>query len=249
MDEERTITRRQALQRAAAMLGGALAASTVAGVLAEDGLAWAAVPAPSWAPTTLDARQLELVATLAEHIIPATDTPGARAAGVHRFVDALLTGYYSDAERDRFLAGLRDVDARAQEGGSGKGFLALTRAQQVALLTALDREAYPARGAIAQQAKQEAPAPRDPIVGPSSGPASLPQQSPADAARPAAPTTPATPAARADANSGWFWRRMKELTLAGYYTSQVGATRELRVNPMGVWRGDIPYAPPKRSWS
>ena len=242
MDEERTITRRQALQRAAAMLGGALAASTVAGVLAEDGLAWAAVPPPSWAPTTLDARQLELVATLAEHIIPATDTPGARAAGVHRFVDVLLTGYYSDAERDRFLAGLGDVDARAQEA-HGKGFRALTRAQQVALLTAMDREAYPARGAIAQQEKKEAPAPRDPIVGPSSGPASLPQQTPGDASKPAAPD------ARADARSGWFWRRMKELTLAGYYTSQVGATQELRVNPMGVWRGDIPYAPPKRSWS
>src|SRR5437660_980409 len=108
-----SISRRQALEQVAILLGGAISAPTVAGVLTKPTRrAWAASPA--WAPRTLSPAQLELVATVAEHIIPQTDTPGARAAGVHRFVDTLLSDHYPATERDRFLAGLADVDARAQ---------------------------------------------------------------------------------------------------------------------------------------
>src|SRR5207302_1248448 len=100
-----TISRRRALQQVALLLGGATSAPTVAGVFSTaTRRAWAASPA--WAPRTLSAAQLELVATLAEHIVPQTETPGARAAGVHRFVDTLLTDHYPAAERDRFLTGL-----------------------------------------------------------------------------------------------------------------------------------------------
>jgi len=46
-----------------------------------------------------------------------------------------------------------------------------------------------------------------------------------------------------------FFRTMKELTLVGYYTSEAGATRELRVNPMGRYRGDVPYAEIGTAWA
>jgi gluconate 2-dehydrogenase gamma chain len=237
------ISRREALRLAGLALGGALSASTIAGVLEGelgDGTAWAAQP--GWKPRTLSAHQAELVATLAEHIIPATDTPGARAAGVHRFVDALLGGHYPKAERERFLAGLEGVDVRARHAHK-KTFLQLTKAQQLALLTAMDREAYPAQGALAQADRAKQPPPRDPIVGPSSGGAGgLARQSPADVDGLREPV-------RAELRSGWFWRRMKELTLTGYYTSQAGATQELKVNPMGVWKGDVPYRAVGRSWA
>lgn len=248
MTDPRTIDRREALKEVALLLGGALSASTIAGVLSsgEGSALWAATATSEmqgWTPRTLSREQAELVATIAERIIPTTDTPGARAAGVHRFVDALLTDFYPAEERDRFVAGLGAVDARARSAHA-KNFLALTGAQQVTLLTAMDRGAYPARGAVAKQEKQQQPAPRDPIVGPSAGPPSLPQQTPADAAKSGKPDE------QDDMRSGWWWRRMKELTLTGYYTSQVGATRELRVNPMGAWRADIPYAPgTARSWA
>src|SRR5256885_17266433 len=51
----------------------------------------------------LDPHQSETVATIAEMIIPATDTPGARAAQVHRFIDLLLAEWASDDERAQFL--------------------------------------------------------------------------------------------------------------------------------------------------
>src|SRR5436309_15906105 len=136
-----SITRRQALKQAELLLGGALSGPTVAGVLSTaTRRAWAA--SPGWTPRTLSPDQLELVATMAEHIIPQTDTAGARAAGVHRFVDTLLSDHYATEERDRFLAGLADLDARAQSA-QGKTFMACTPEQQLALLTAMDEAAYP----------------------------------------------------------------------------------------------------------
>ena len=42
---------------------------------------------------------------------------------------------------------------------------------------------------------------------------------------------------------------MKELTLLGYYTSQSGAMTELKVNPMGIYRADIPYRSVGHSWA
>src|SRR5205823_1165860 len=204
MESNAQITRREALGRVAILLGGAISAPTLAGVLdAATRRAWAT--AQGWTPRTLNASQTELVAVIAEHIIPETDTPGARAAGVHRFVDTLLTDDYPAAERDRFLAGLGGVDARSRSRHR-KPFVECAPGQRVALLAEMDEEAY---------------APR------------------------ASDTAPATPVA----DETWFFRRMKELTLVGYYTSEIGATRELHVSPFGPYHGDIPYRSVGRSWA
>ncbi len=94
----------------------------------------------------LDPHQSETVATIAELIIPTTDTPGARAAQVHRFIDLLLAEWVTDDERASFLKGLADVDARARTA-FGVDFLAATDAQRGTILTQLDAEAQPQRGA------------------------------------------------------------------------------------------------------
>lgn len=92
----------------------------------------------------LDAHQSATLLAIAEHIIPATDTPGARAARVDAFADVILAERYDDRERARFLAGLADVDARAR-AATGRPFLEATAEQQVAILTALDGAALAAR--------------------------------------------------------------------------------------------------------
>jgi hypothetical protein len=88
----------------------------------------------------LDPHQAETVATIAELIIPATETPGARAARVHEFIDLLLAEWVSDEERTQFLQGLADVDARARAAFGGD-FLSATPQQRVTILTQLDGEA------------------------------------------------------------------------------------------------------------
>jgi hypothetical protein len=249
METPQNIDRREALRRAAILLGGAISAPTIAAVLTGNTNAWAATigdTAAAWAPRTLTAAQLELVATIADRIIPPTGTPGARAAGVHRFVDTLLTDYYLAPERERYLAGLQGMDYRARRA-HGKPFLQLTRKQQDALLTEMDREAFKPKAMVAAadkaQDKTLQPTPRDPLVGPGSN---------STGATPPKPVTEEgmTDAIRTEMGSDWFWRRTKELTIVGYYSSQPGATQELRgPNPMGVWRGDIPYHHGDRAWA
>src|SRR5881398_2269166 len=138
-DAQRGIDRREALRRAALVLGGALSTSTIAGVLA--GCEERRTPDGAWTPRALTVDQLELAATIAEHILPETDTPGARTVGVHRFIDAMLADSYPDEERRQFLAGLADVDARAQRS-CGRAFLRCATAEQRTLLEQLDREAF-----------------------------------------------------------------------------------------------------------
>lgn len=89
---------------------------------------------------TLDAHQHETVATLAEMIIPTTDTPGAKEVGVPEFIDLLLTEWYEPAETKEFLGGLADVDARSRKK-FGKGFVACSPDQQTELMKGLDAEA------------------------------------------------------------------------------------------------------------
>ncbi|GAC1478762.1 MAG: lactose 3-dehydrogenase subunit gamma LacC [Gemmatimonadaceae bacterium] len=237
MDKAELITRRAAVKRAAMVLGGALSAPTLAAAFA-DHAGWKV--AAGWTPLLLAAPDTALVATIAEHILPATDTPGARAAGVHRFIDAMLAHHYGAEERDRFLAGLHGVDVRAQRAHKKK-FLACTSREQVALLTEMDRAAYAKGGAVVKEEKKQGAPPQNPEVGPSSGTPTLGQPTVGDVDVPEA--------VQKEMSSGWFFRRMKELTLVGYYTSEVGATRELHVNPMGRWKGDMPYAEAGRSWS
>ena len=87
----------------------------------------------------LDAHALRTVITAAERIIPASDTPGATDAGVAAFIDKMLADWYSTEERNRFLAGLRALDAKCR-ALDGKDFADCNEANQVAVLAAFDDE-------------------------------------------------------------------------------------------------------------
>jgi gluconate 2-dehydrogenase gamma chain len=87
----------------------------------------------------LTPQQNETVATIAELIIPKTDTPGARDAGVPAFIDVMLADWADDDQRKMFTAGLADVDARSRTA-FGKTFVEGTPAQQAKILEDLDYE-------------------------------------------------------------------------------------------------------------
>jgi hypothetical protein len=65
-------------------------------------------------PLLFSAEQLEAVARLADALIPRTDTPGARDARVHEYLDLALS-VAEEPERSRFLEGLAWTDARSRE--------------------------------------------------------------------------------------------------------------------------------------
>ena len=88
------------------------------------------------APRTLNAHQFATVRTMAELIIPRTDTPGATDVGVAEFIDLLLTEWYDEKDRKTFLDGLGDVDARANRQ-FGKSFVECSPAEQSKILIIL----------------------------------------------------------------------------------------------------------------
>jgi len=87
-------------------------------------------------PRTLNAHQFATVKAMAEMILPRTDTPGATDVGVAEFIDLILTEWYDESERNRFLAGLADVDSRSNSL-FGKELTGCTEPQQSQILSAL----------------------------------------------------------------------------------------------------------------
>ncbi|MCZ2153380.1 MAG: gluconate 2-dehydrogenase subunit 3 family protein [Bryobacterales bacterium] len=96
----------------------------------------AAAQAESWTPSVLDGHQNQTVVLLTELIIPETDTPGAKAALVNRYIDLFLRDG-EPAARNEFLAGLNWLDGYAIRSASAP-FAMLPEARQIAILEALD---------------------------------------------------------------------------------------------------------------
>src|SRR5215475_5144968 len=88
---------------------------------------------------TLNSDQSAIVTSIADLIIPRTETPGAADIGVNRFVDLILTEWYIEEERNCFLNGLADVDARSQ-ASFGKQFIECSAIQRSEIMTALGEQ-------------------------------------------------------------------------------------------------------------
>jgi hypothetical protein len=135
-DQGQTMNRREILR----LLGGVAVAPMLAPVTPDGLLDLGRTIHTRLANRTgrsLDAHQLETVAHIAELILPETDTPGAKSVKVPEFIDLMLTESSPTAERDRFLQGLADIDARSRRVYGGV-FLDLRAGDQGAMLQALD---------------------------------------------------------------------------------------------------------------
>src|SRR3989440_11287600 len=80
---------------------GGLSAPAVLGVL--EGCR--AAENAAWKPQFLSERQAELVAEVAEIMIPRTATPGAKDVGVPAFIDPMFKEAYPRGDRERYLSG------------------------------------------------------------------------------------------------------------------------------------------------
>ncbi len=97
--------------------------------------------AANWKPLLFDAHQNKTVIALSDMIIPATDTPGAKAVNVNAYIDLVL----NDGEpepRNTFLQGLGWLDGYAIRE-HGAPFVECTEKQRVAVLNSLDESPFP----------------------------------------------------------------------------------------------------------
>jgi gluconate 2-dehydrogenase gamma chain len=81
----------------------------------------------------------ELVVAASDRIMPTTDTPGAKAAGVPEFIEIMLGEWYLPDDRNRIMTGIRALDAFAQRSG-GLAFAAHSLKMQDELLTRVMRD-------------------------------------------------------------------------------------------------------------
>ncbi len=133
----------------------------------------------------------ELAAHLSEMIIPETDTPGAKSAGVPTYIQAVIREFFTEEEQISFKAGLDGINLLAQESGASS-FVKANSSQQMTILERLDQ-----------------------------GEEGL------------------------DSST---WKRLKSLTIFGYYTSEA-ATQELAYEQIpGRFVGCIPFEDVGRAW-
>lgn len=135
--------RRDALKTIAMSVGGLTTlpilgqASAVAAAAPVMAMPAAAGPQPeaNWKPKFFDAHQNETLIALTELIIPATDTPGAKAALVNRYLD-LRYNEETPERQQEILQALAWFDGRSISV-HGKPFVSLSESQQKALLEPL----------------------------------------------------------------------------------------------------------------
>jgi Gluconate 2-dehydrogenase subunit 3 len=193
-DSERPdlITRREAILRVSALLGGAaLVGQTamLAGCTRENDA------------SMFSADDIALFDEIAETILPETGTPGAKAAGVGPFIAMMVVDTYDEREQEVFRDGLKTLEDECH-AMHGMSFLKATPGQRTTLLRKLDAEQLQ----FMHTAGKHEPA--------------------------------------------HYFRMLKELTLLGYFTSEIGYTRAMRyIETPGRYDPCVPYEPGEKTWA
>jgi hypothetical protein len=193
--------RRDAVKSVAFLIGGALSATTI-GVFLEG--------CHSNTKSDKDlfsADQEKMLPELADIIIPTTKTPGAKAAGVGPFISMMVRECYPDEAQKVFVKGLDDLEERSKKEYS-KSFISITAPQREQLLTKLRDETVAAQKKDQeQQAKDETKRQADTDK----------KSEKERAGNPAAAKKPE--------DKHYFFAIARDLTLLGYFTSEIGATQ------------------------
>ncbi|MGE0771650.1 MAG: gluconate 2-dehydrogenase subunit 3 family protein [Cyclobacteriaceae bacterium] len=134
------MNRREAIQRTAMVLGYAVSAPAVMGIL--NGCK--ATPELAFTPVFLTEDQARIVTEVAEILIPKTDTPGAKDVGVPGFIDLMLKDTFKKEDQDLFVSGLTAFDEEAKKN-FGDPFVDLEPSQQLEHVKAVHDAAIKAR--------------------------------------------------------------------------------------------------------
>ena len=176
------MNRRNLLKNVGLILGGTLSAPTLMAMSRRETKNFV-----TDSDFKLTERQRQIVAEVAETILPKTNTPGAKDAGVPAFIEMMLQDCYSQPECNSFLSGVKDLEAA--------DFLNMDTVQRTKALKKIQAESK-----------------------------------------------------KLSYGSTSFWRLMKELTLLGYYTSEVGIKASFEYVPIPGKLENIKIKPNQKSY-
>jgi hypothetical protein len=153
---------------------------------------------------------------IGETILPQTSTPGAKAANVGQFMTVMVNDCYEAGDQNAFHEGLGKLND-ASKKKFDKTFMEVTPQQRHDLLVAVDQEAKDYQKKVndfnASESKKQTDA-----------------------------TAKGDPNYKKQRMSPHYFMMLKQLTLLGFFTSEVGATKAIRYIPIpGRYEGCIPY--------
>lgn len=188
------MNRREAINRVALIFGGTI----IGGQLFLEGCTR---PATKEVASLFEKTQTDFLGDIADTILPATKTPGAKEAGVGEFMPIMVRDCYTEQDQKTFMEGLSKLEETSNTKYS-KNFQQLSPEERTALLIDLDKE----QQEYHRNKKEDEP--------------------------------------------NHYFRMIKELTMLGYFTSELGTTKALRYNPIpGRYDGNIPYTKGDRAWA
>lgn len=220
--------RRDAVKSVAFLLGGALSATTI-GVFLEG-----CNPSGTTNSSNLfSADQEKLITEIADIIIPTTSSPGAKAAGVGPFIAMMLKDCYPENAQKVFVKGLEDLESRSKKEFS-KSFLDISVKEREQLLGKLRDETVAAQKTEKDKTEADKIAAENTVVKKS-------EKEEAGKPMNAKESKPATP---------YFFAIARDLTLLGYFTSEIGATKACAyLDIPGRYDGCVDLKPGQKVWA
>jgi hypothetical protein len=97
-----------------------------------------------WSPSFFTQSEIDLLAEVSERIIPKTDTPGAKDALVHRYLDEAVTYNFEDDEKSMIKEGIKVFD-RLSNSKYKKKFVDLSSKEMDAVIQQTADEAKAAK--------------------------------------------------------------------------------------------------------
>ncbi|MFT4156254.1 gluconate 2-dehydrogenase subunit 3 family protein [Parafilimonas sp.] len=210
--------RREALQRVALIMGGAVigAEAFLSGCKttpAKEGL--------------FSADDIALLDEVGDTILPATSSPGAKAAQIGEFMKTMVADCYAEDDQKIFTDGITKLQDAAKKKYS-KSFMEMSPEQRTEFLVELDKEAKARSQEIGARAAKLTDEQRHQI----------------------ALDKNLGTFKRDPQDDPHYFTMIKQLTLTGYFTSKPGATQALRyIAVPGKYEGCIPYKKGDKAWA
>lgn len=131
------LSRRRAIQGAASLIGASIATAQLGPFMSRA----AAATENDAPPAFFDAAQFALLEAVVDTMIPETGTPGARTAGVHHFIDLMMSEWASTDRQTRYVSGLEALASQLQSGDRGD-FVSASATERLDRLRAVDARAF-----------------------------------------------------------------------------------------------------------
>jgi len=161
-------------------------------------------------------KDIDFLNEVAETILPATQTPGAKVANVGQFMTVIVNDCYDEKDQETFHEGMKKLNDTCDKM-HGHSFMKATAQQRHALLVSLDKEAKDYQKKRDDFNKNEDKKEQDAKAG---GDKNFKKQT----------------------MDPHYFTLMKQLTLWGYFTSKEGMTEALHFLPVpGRYEGCIDY--------